>query len=204
MKINKGCTPSQMVQHSIASRDNRSAVIYPWSAKGRSAYKAQWLFLHSSPDGRAMVRVGLDVLGRSANASWFEWLVGSASFFWNWGERYQRLICNGQPHYTTGPFLPFLKPQQRHKDPVKHELMQDKVVQVRKQDYILPGKITGGTQFFCVDKGLDDIRMVYNGTSCGLNEVLWAPRFGLPTVKQTLRALLVGYLQCDLNVSELF
>jgi hypothetical protein len=83
-------------------------------------------------------------------------------------------------------------------------LMREKVVQVRKQDYILPGKITGGTQFFCVDKGLDNIRMVYNGTSCGLNKFLWAPRFSLPTVKQTLRALLPGYYQCDLDMGEQF
>ena len=62
----------------------------------------------------------------------------------------------------------------------------------------------GGTHYFCVDKGKDDIRMVYNGTSCGLNDVLWAPRFGLPTVKQTLRALLAGYCQCDLDVGEQF
>ena len=82
--------------------------------------------------------------------------------------------------------------------------MREKVVQVRKRGYILPGKITGGTQFFCVDKGVDDIRMVYNGTSCGLNEVLWAPRFGLPTVRQTLRALLPGYFQCNLDVGEQF
>ncbi len=53
-----------------------------------------------------------------------------------------------------------------------------------------------------MDKGADNIRMVYNGTSCGLNDVLWAPRFGLPTVKQTLRALLPGYCQCDLDVRE--
>ena len=46
--------------------------------------------------------------------------------------------------------------------------------------------------------------MVYNGTSCGLNEVLWAPRFGLPTVKQTLHALLPGYRQCNLDVGEQF
>jgi hypothetical protein len=204
MKINKGCTPSQMIRHTIASWDNRSAVLYHWSAKGRSAYRAQWLFLRSSPDGLAMVRAGLDTISCSTNASWFEWLEGSAPFFWNWGERYQRLIRDGQPHYTTGPFLPFLKPQQQHRDPVKHKLMQEKVVQVRKRGYILPGKITGGTQFFCVDKGLDNIHMVYNGTRCGLNEFLWAPRFGLPTVKQTLRALLPGYNQCDLDVGEQF
>jgi hypothetical protein len=46
--------------------------------------------------------------------------------------------------------------------------------------------------------------MVYNGMSCGLNDALWAPRFGLPTVKQTLRSLLTGYHQCDLDVSEQF
>ena len=117
---------------------------------------------------------------------------------------YQRLIRDGQPHFTTGPFQPFLKPQRAHQDPVKQELMREKVVQVRKRGYILPGEITGGTQFFCVDKGVDDIRMVYNGTSCGLNEVLWAPRFGLPTVRQTLRALLPGYFQCNLDVGEQF
>jgi len=82
--------------------------------------------------------------------------------------------------------------------------MRAKVVQVRKQGYILPGKVVGGTHYFCVNKGEDDIRMVYNGTSCGLNDVLWAPRFGLPTVKQPLRDLLAGYCQCDLDVGEQF
>ncbi len=46
--------------------------------------------------------------------------------------------------------------------------------------------------------------MVFNGTSCRLNDVLWDPRFGLPTVKQTLRALLPGYCQCYLDVGEHF
>ena len=46
--------------------------------------------------------------------------------------------------------------------------------------------------------------MVYNGTSCGLNDVLWVPLFDFPMVKQTLRALLLGCLQCDLGVGEQF
>ncbi len=62
----------------------------------------------------------------------------------------------------------------------------------------------GGTHYFCVDKGLDDSWVVYNGTSCGLNNVLWAPLFGLPTIKQTLQALLPGYLQCDHDAGEQF
>jgi hypothetical protein len=98
----------------------------------------------------------------------------------------------------------FLKAQKRHRDAASHELMRKKVVQVRKSGYVSAGPVVSGTHYFSVPKGLDDIRMVYNGTSCGLNDVLWAPRFGLPTVKQTLRSLLPGYLQCDLDVAEQF
>ena len=82
--------------------------------------------------------------------------------------------------------------------------MRKKVVQVRKWGYISSGPVASGTHYFSVPKGLDDIRMVYNGMSCRLNDVLWAPRFGLPTVKQTLRALLSGYMQCDLDIGEQF
>jgi hypothetical protein len=82
--------------------------------------------------------------------------------------------------------------------------MRKKVVQVRKRGYVSAGPVVSGTHYFSVPKGLDNIRMVYNGTSCGLNDVLRTPCFSLPTVKQTLRSLLPGYLQCDLDVAEQF
>ncbi len=78
------------------------------------------------------------------------------------------------------------------------------MVQVRKCGYILPGKVFWGTHYFCVNKGLDDIRIVYNSMSCGLNEVLCPPPFGLLTFKQTLWALLPGYFQCNLDMGEQF
>jgi hypothetical protein len=46
--------------------------------------------------------------------------------------------------------------------------------------------------------------MVYNGTSCGLNDILYVPHFGLPTVRKTLRAILPGFHQCDLDVQVQF
>ncbi len=55
-----------------------------------------------------------------------------------------------------------------------------------------------------MDKGTSDIRMVYNGTSCGLNACLHAPHYGLLSVKHTLRSLMLGYYQCDLDVGEQF
>jgi len=71
------------------------------------------------------------------------------------------------------------RPQAKAKDSLKHELMRAKVVQVRQRGYIKPGNVTSGTHYFCVDKGTSDIRMVYNGTSCGLNACLHAPHYGL-------------------------
>ncbi len=173
MRINRGCTPGQMVQCAIGMRGNKAWTTFTWSKKGQAAYEVQWLFIWSTPDGLATVRAGHDALRCSANASWFEWRNGLALFFWNWGAPYQRGLQDGQPHYVTGPFPLFMQLQKGHKDPAKHEIMRAKVVQVCKQGYILPGKVVGGTHYFCVDKGADNIRMVYNGTSCRLNDVLW-------------------------------
>ena len=40
--------------------------------------------------------------------------------------------------------------------------------------------------FFYVPKGKDDIRMVYDGTKCGLNGAVWVPSFFLPTMETHL------------------
>ena len=80
--------------------------------------------------------------------------------------------------------------------------MRNKVVQVRRCGYIKPGEVR--THCFCVDKGETDIRIVYNGTGCGLNAFLYAPHYELLTAKHTRRALREGYFQSDLDVSEQF
>jgi hypothetical protein len=136
--------------------------------QGGNAYHAQWSLLRGSEDGLASVEAGHNTMRWSANSSWFEWLEGSAPLFWNWPERYQREVMNGQPHFMTGkPGPPFLQAQFKHKDPAKHELMRAKVVMVRKLDYIRPGEVISGTNFFSVDTGETDIRMVYTGQAVG-------------------------------------
>jgi hypothetical protein len=57
------------------------------------------------------------------------------------------------------------------------------------------------------DTGKDEvleIRMVYNGTSCGLNPVLWAPWFALPTGEQMIRTLDLGYWGADNDYGDMF
>ncbi len=90
------------------------------------AYRSQWTFLHSTLEGQSPVRAGSDAIQRGANASWFEWLEGSAPLFQNWGDQYQQLIRDSQPHFMTGPFPLFLKPQKKHKDHAKHFLQPQK------------------------------------------------------------------------------
>jgi hypothetical protein len=49
-----------------------------------------------------------------------------------------------------------------------------------------------------------EIRMVYNGTSCGLNPILSAPWFVLPTGEQIIRTLDVGYWGADNDYGDMF
>ena len=120
---------------------------------------------------------------------------------WNWGAEYQRAVWDGQPHFMIDSLdEPFMRKQAKAKDSLKHELMRAKVVEVRQRGYIKPGNVTSETHYFCVDKGTLDIRMVYNGTSCGLSTCLHASHYELLLVKYTLHALMMGYYQCDLEM----
>ena len=99
VQITKGCSPGHMVRSLLNSRGGKGGISFGWSPKGEVDYKAQWDFIWSKPDGRATIRAGHNAIWQSAHTSWFEWLEGSAPFFWNWSEPYQREICNGQQHF---------------------------------------------------------------------------------------------------------
>ena len=45
------------------------------------------------------------------------------------------------------------------------------------------------TELFLVPKGVNDIRMVYNGTSSSFNCALWYPHFSLVTISNNLWAI---------------
>jgi hypothetical protein len=54
--------------------------------------------------------------------------------------------------------------------------------------------------FFAVEKDSD---MVYIGTSCGLNDMIWAPKFWLPTPATAARLLGYGYYMVDIDLGEI-
>jgi hypothetical protein len=86
-------------------------------------------------------------------------------------------------------------------------LVADKLQKILDQGYVIIAVdsdfIKSLMGFFEVEKG-DDIRMVYNGTSCGLNKVLWAPNFLLPCPDTATYLLSYGYYMVDIHLGEMF
>ena len=51
---------------------------------------------------------------------------------------------------------------------------------------------------------MENIRMVYDATSSGLNDAVWAPWFPMPTVESHLRAVEGRTFMSDCDVGEMF
>lgn len=166
---------------------------------------------------RHRVCLGDIAVACAAESTWWDWPRGSAPFFWNWPEEFQDLVRDGLPPRFTGQPPVFRKLQRPNKDPTSHGHERSKLRKVRDRGYIAATRdpILSLMSFFSVPKvtvyneetGEDevlDIRMVYNGSSCGLNQVLWAPWFGLPTSEQMLRTVDVGYWGGDNDYGEMF
>jgi hypothetical protein len=75
---------------------------------------------------------------------------------------------------------------------------------VREQGYISPGMVESLTVFFEVEKGDDDIRLVYDGSVSGLNLSIWMPHFFLPTIWTHLRAVDEDTYMADVDIEEMF
>lgn len=117
----------------------------------------------------------------------------------------QELVRDGQTPWLTGNFPRFLKPQQKLRAMEVQEREAAKVLLVRVKNYIETGDVNSLTHFFLVPKAKGtDICMVYNGTSSGLNSVLWALHFFLPTMSAQLRALKEGTYMGDMDIREMF
>ena len=90
------------------------------------------------------------------------------------------------------------------KDDNKREMIQSKVDKIRLTQYIDSGLVVSSIDVFDIPKGEDDIQLVYNGTSCGLNDVLWVPWSPLPTVDTHLRGVEAGIWMADMDVGDHF
>ena len=203
---------------------DRDGVLYPkWSwlqkngsgDRGRMIYKRWYAAKAESSDARVRSHeMARDAIWRTAGLycqdhpdvedTWWSWIWGSTPFYWRWPEEYQEEVRDGQPHLFVGEPREFKRPQPAPRNEEDGERVNKKINGVREKKYIVEGLVRALIHYFYVPKGDFDVRIVYNGTGCGLNSYVWAPNFGLPDVKDTLRALLPGYMQADMDIGEMF
>jgi hypothetical protein len=182
---------------------------YSWRVNGIAAYK-KWYNIFNKrhnkmrKDVELSRQAAIDCIRRASKATGWEWTVGSRPHFWRWGPEYWREARDGARVHVQSKLPNYRRKQDIPKDKATKKLIQGKVGKVRKRGYITKGKVVSVTSFFAVPKGEDDIRMVYNGTSCGLNDAVFAPWFALPTMDSHLRAVDVGTFMADCDIGEMF
>lgn len=154
-----------------------------------------------SPDIREAAR---ECIARASNSSWWHWNQGSRPFFWRWEEEYQIVIREGLPPWFVGEMKPWTAPQRGPRNASVRKSVGEKLAVIEKKQYIEKGKIISLMPFFHVPKGEKDVRMVYDGSASGLNDIIWSPWFTLPTVDCLLRALEPDYSMADNDVGEMF
>ena len=66
------------------------------------------------------------------------------------------------------------------------------------------GHVSNLVNYFAVPKGDSDIRVVFDGSSCGLNDTLWAPNFFLPSANAAALLLTFQTWMADMDFGEMF
>ena len=139
-------------------------------------------------------------------SSYFSWDGGSTLLFWRWHPSCQAIAREGFSPCISGILPSSSRSVKKPKASVYQKILS-KVVKAIDRDYMHFEKrsnIKNLIDYFGVEKGTTDIRVVFNGTSCGLNDSLWAPNFWLPTSKSMVRILGYNYMPVDLDLGEMF
>ena len=157
-------------------------------------------------DLRVDVFKGLRVLGQIMRSTWWEWVSGSAPLFWRWngGEQMtaardgMQIFVQGSLPCSRGVKLP-------HFDKETRQLVSTKVESMVSKSYLELGVVKTSLHYFAVPEGKDDIRVAFDGTSCGLNEALWSPNVFLPTSCNAAEMLTFeSWRMADSNFAEFF
>jgi len=149
---------------------------------------------------------GRQILRNYVNSSFFAWSNGSSLIHWRWTPELRQLARIGfKPCIISN--LP--KSKRKAKSPKKElrSKLLSKILKVLERGYMEicdSTEVSNFIDYFSVPKGESDIRVVYNGSSCGLNNAVWAPNFWLPTAKSMVRVLSYNFRSVDIDLGEMF
>jgi hypothetical protein len=147
---------------------------------------------------------GCQVLNRYFGAEWWDWSAGSSLAFWRWNGNEQISDArDGMRMFVKGELPRNTKPQRLPK-PEDIKKMIKKLDKVLERGYITHGLVVSLTSYFAVAKGEFDIRLVYDGSSSGLNDALWAPSFWMPMSESAVRLISFYSFLFDSDIGECF
>lgn len=147
---------------------------------------------------------GFEALVRLARSSWWEWTAGSTLLFWRWPREIREAARDGYPIFIRQKLPRWIRAQRLPKEAYMVEKMTKKFVKVANKGYVGEGTVLSMINCFAVEKGEDDIRLVYDGKKSGLNDSVWAPNFFLPSVDSMLMNMNVHTWCADLDLAEMF
>ena len=136
-------------------------------------------------------------------SSWWEWTFGSGLFFWRWNSRDQINKARDGIQIFVADTLPSKRRQKAVRLKRDQQAMvAGKLEGMVKCDYLETGHVASIVHFFAAPKLDTDIRVIFNGTSSGLNEALWSPNF-LPSAKSVSMCLSFS-MWADMDFGEMF
>ena len=151
------------------------------------------------------IECGIQVLTSYQNSSFFGWDNGSTLIFWRWNHYLQHYAKSGFPAQIASDLPRNFRYARKPKREV-HDKLFSKIKKGMQRNYlkITPRqKIKNLIGYFAVPKA-EDIRMVQNGSSCGLNEATWSSNFWLPNSSSMVRVLGFNYKAVDIDLGEMF
>jgi len=90
------------------------------------------------------------------------------------------------PSLVQGGIAKMPYTQRLERAPKLHNTIRIKLKKVYRLGHTCAGTVSSLTFYFAVPKGEEGIHMLYDGTKSGLNDMMWAPWFPLPTIEAHL------------------
>ena len=148
---------------------------------------------------------GAHILAQVVYGSWWEWSTGSSPFFWRWnGTEQQSSTRDGIEIFVSGKLPNSHAKPARCASPTQMKLVAAKIDGMLHKRYLEEGVVRSNVHYFTVPKGEEDVRVVFDGTSSGLNEALWAPNFFLPSSRAASVLLTFSTWLADVDFGEMF
>ena len=114
-------------------------------------------------------------------SSFFGWDARSTIIYWEWPTQAHDTVRDGvAPYYVN--HLPHNKKKPRAPPNDRQSQIWEKFEKTIVRGYLIlidAERVENFIDSFQIPKGDEDIRVVLNGTSCGLTEALFAPIFWL-------------------------